>query len=164
MKIRKYVVPLAGVALLAGASFAFAQQSSKSVTQAQSQQSSTSGTSAYYCPYANSGMYRGMAHNSNMGRITWQGSGTRATFQKLQDTLNKAKSTNDPTQVKSLLNQAEQELSQLTSHMRRWFMGYGNGMMMRGGMMMNGRMMSYRMGRQSGYMIGNPPAPNKPQN
>lgn len=164
MKVRKYVVPLAGVALLAGASFAFAQQSSQPVAQAQSRQSSTSGTSAYYCPYANSGMYRGMAYDSNMGRMTWQGSGMRATFQKLQTTLNKAKHTNDPARVKSLLNQAEQELSQLTGHMRRWFMGYGNGMMMRGGMMMNGGMMSHRMGRQPGYMMGNPSTTNKPQN
>lgn len=157
MRIWKYAVPVAGVALLLGASFAFGQQGSNSATQGQNQQSSTSATSAYFCPYANSGMYRGMAYGSGMGRMAWQGSGMRATFQKLQSTLNQAKSTTDPAKVKSLLNQAGQKLSQLMSHMRVGYMGNGNGMMMNGGMMM------YRMGQQQGFMRNNSPATSPQQ-
>lgn len=159
MTIRRYALPIAGVALLLGASFAFAQQGSKSVTPTQGKQTPTNGTAAYYCPYAGSGMYGRMGYGANMGGM-WQRSGMSATFQKLQATLDKAKSTTDPAEVKTLLNQAEQELSQLTSHMRGWFMGHGNGMMMNGGMMY-GHM--YRMGGP-GYLMGNSPAPSNPQN
>lgn len=160
MRIWKYAAPVAGFALLLGASFAFGQQGSKSVTQAKGQQPGTSATPTYYCTYGNSGMYGGMAYGTPMGTM-WQNSGMRTSFENLQATLSNAKSTTDPAKVKSLLNQAEQQLSQLTSHMQGWFMGYGNGMMMNGGMMYGH---AYRMGEQPGYMMGNPPTANNPQN
>lgn len=165
MNVRRHVLPAAGIALLLGASFAFAQQGSTPAAQSQSQQTPNQGASAYYCPYAGSGMYQGTGNGANMGAM-WQRSGMNATFQNLQATLEKAKGASDPAEVKSLLNQAQQQLSQLSSHMRGWFMGNGNGMMMNGGMMhggmMNGHM--YGMGQQPGYMMGNPPASNNPQN
>lgn len=146
MRIWKYVLPAAGVALLLGASFAFAQQGPKSASQTHDRQTSTYGMTAYNCPGGASGMYRGMAYKSNMGAMSGQHSGMRAMFQKLQSTINEAKSATDPAKVKSLLNQAGQELSQFMSRME--MMGNGKGMMM------------HHMGQQQGSMMNKPPTTN----
>jgi len=123
MRIRTALGITAGTALLLGASIAFAQQETTQTPPAHPYQQSSEIANCYGAHAGMSGMrgnsmMTGMMNGYGMmgERMNWR-SGMHATLQRLLVTLETAKATTDPAKLKTLLDEAQQEASQLMNHM-----------------------------------------------
>ena len=151
MKFRTTLGVIAGAGLLFGALVAFAQQQTSSNMPAEPQSSQMSMGGMMNHMGSHMGM-SGMSGNHMMDRTSTPQFHLRATLKKLQAAIEQARTANNPAKLRSALDEAQQEISQLMSHM---------GPM--GAMNNDGGMMMHHSGSNVGPMMGQSPSRNQQQ-